>query len=197
MICEVHNNNLHIGEKAPLVEWRCEEGSSGKAMVHINNPDNIAIMDWLVKSMKSVSGTVTINTEEESVIQINADINRIDIDILRPELFKFFKTIEDVDADDKREGRLDKLKDKLNTAKQAIKELKKSEKDFVDILDIPKEFTQKLTDNNMTIVLSRKGKEAIILGKEAKPSVSKLISRSDDMQIKSVREIAKLGNDLT
>jgi hypothetical protein len=63
-------------------------------------------------------------------------------------------------------------------------------------IDIPKEFTQKLTDNNMTIVLSRKGKEAIILGKEAKPTVSKLISRSDDMQIKSVREIAKLGSDL-
>jgi len=28
-------------------------------MVHINNPDNIVIMDWLVKSMKSVSGTIT------------------------------------------------------------------------------------------------------------------------------------------
>jgi len=31
---------------------------------------------------------------------------------------------------------------------------------------------------------------------EAKPLVSKLISRRDDMQIKSVREIAKLGSDL-
>jgi len=48
----------------------------------------------------------------------------------------------------------------------------------------------------MTIVLSRNGKEAIILGKETKPTVSKLISRRDDMQIKSVREIAKLGSDL-
>jgi hypothetical protein len=91
---------------------------------------------------------------------------------------------------------MDKLKDKLNTAKKAVKELKNSEKDFLDILDIPKEFTQKLTDNNMTIVLSRKGKEAIILGKEAKPTLSKLISRIDDLQIKSVREIAKLGSDL-
>jgi hypothetical protein len=44
----------------------------------------------------------------------------------------------------------------------------------------------------MTIVLSRKGKKAIILGKEAKPTVSNLISKIDDMQIKSVREIAKL-----
>jgi hypothetical protein len=35
-------------------------------------------------------------------------------------------------------------KDKLNTTKEAAKELKK-EKDFIDILHIPKEFTQKLT----------------------------------------------------
>jgi hypothetical protein len=165
-----------------------------KAMVHINNPDDIVIMDWLVKSMKSVSGTIIINTENEPAIQINAGTNRIDIDILRPELFKFFEAIDD--ADEKREGRMDKLKDKLNTAKEAVKKLKNSEKDFLDILDIPKEFTQKLTDNNMTIVLSRKGKEAIILGKEAKPTLSKLISRIDDLQIKSVREIAKLGSDL-
>jgi UTP:GlnB (protein PII) uridylyltransferase len=168
-----------------------------KAMVHINNLDNIVIMDWLVKSMKSVSGTITINAEKEPAIQINARTNRIDIDILRPELFKLFEAVEDDDeADEKREGRMDKLKDKLNTAKKAIKELKNSEKDFIDILDIPKEFTQKLTDNNMTIVLSRKGKEALILGKEAKPTLSKLISRFDEMQIKSVREIVKLGSDL-
>ena len=48
----------------------------------------------------------------------------------------------------------------------------------------------------MTLALLRKGKEAIILGKDAKPTVSKLISRSDDMQIKSVREVSKLGSDL-
>lgn len=170
--------------------------SSSKAMVHTNNPDIIVIMDWLVKSMKSVTGTITINTEKEPAIQINADTNRIDIDILRPELFKLKASKDDDEADEKREGRTVKLKDKLRSAKEAIKKLKNSEKDLIDILDIPKEFTQKLTDNNMTIVLSRKGKEAIILGKEAKSTVSKLISRIDDMQIKSIREIAKLGSDL-
>jgi hypothetical protein len=154
-------------------------------------------MDWLVKSMKSVSGKIIINTDKEPAMQINADTNRIDIDILQPELFKFVKTIEDEADDDKREeGRMDKLKDKLNTAKEAIRKLKDTEKDFIDLLDIPKEFTQKLTDNNLTIILSRKGKEAIILGKEAKPTISKLISRSDDMQIKSLKEVTKLGSDL-
>jgi len=168
-----------------------------KAMVHINNPDSIAIMDWLVKSMKSVSGTLIINMEKEPAIQINASTNRIYIDILRPELFKLFEAIEDDGkADEKSEGRMDKLKDKLTTAKKAVKKLKNSEKDILDILDIPKEFIQKLTDNNMTLVLSRKGKEVIILGKEAKPTLSKLISRFDEMQIKSVREIVKLGSDL-
>lgn len=84
-------------------------------MVHINNPDNIVIMDWLVKSMKSVSGTITINAEKEPAIQINARTNRIDIDILRPDLFKLFKSIEDDDeTNEKREGRMDKLKDKLD-----------------------------------------------------------------------------------
>jgi hypothetical protein len=179
-----------------MVEVGGEESTS---MVHNNNSDSIdkeTIMDWLVKSMKFVSGKIIINTEKEPAMQINADINRIDIDILQPELFKLFRTVED-EADDKREeGRMDKLKDKLNTAKEAVKKLKDTEKDFIDILGIPKEFTQKLTDNNMTIVLSRKGKEAIILGKEAKPTVSKLISRSDDMQIKSLKEVTKLGSDL-
>ena len=83
-------------------------------MVHINNPDNLGIMDWLVKSMKSVSGTITINAEKKPAIQINADTKRIDIDILRPEMFKLFKAIEDDETDEKREGRMDKLKHKLN-----------------------------------------------------------------------------------
>jgi len=83
-----------------------------------------------------------------------ADTNRIEIDILRPELFRLFKPIEDDEYDGKRrrgEGRMDKL----NIAKEVVEELKNSEKDFIDILDTPKEFTQKLTDNNITIVLSR------------------------------------------
>ena len=46
----------------------------------------------------------------------------------------------------------------------------------------------------MTIAFSRKGKEAIILGKEAKPTVSKMVSRSDDVEIKSVREISRFSS---
>jgi hypothetical protein len=90
--------------------------------------------------MKSVNGKITIHTEKEPAMQIKADKNRIDIDILRPELFKLEA---DGEAYEKREeGRTDKLKGKLNTAREAVKKLKNSERDFIDILDIPKEFTQ-------------------------------------------------------
>jgi len=34
---------------------------------------------------------------------------------------------------------MDKLKDKLNATREAMKKLKNSERDFIDILDIPKE----------------------------------------------------------
>lgn len=167
-------------------------------MLHNSNPpdnlDNQTVMDWLAKSIKSVkSGRIAIDMENEPAMKINATANRIDIDILNPEFLKLPKATEG--NEHKREGRKEKLKDRLNIAKEFAEKLTDGEIELFDKLEIPK-FANKLTDNDMTIVLSRKGKEAIILGKEAKPTVSKLVSRSDDIQIKSLREVRKLGSDL-
>ena len=65
-----------------------------------------------------------------------------------------------------------------------------------DKLKTAKEFGQKLTDNGLTISFLRKGKDAVSLGKAAKPTLSRLITRSDDIQIDSVKEIANLKRDL-
>jgi hypothetical protein len=65
-----------------------------------------------------------------------------------------------------------------------------------DKLTTAKEFAQKLTDNGLTVSFLRRGKEAIGLGKEAKPSISKLVTRSDDIQIDSVKVAAKLKRDM-
>jgi hypothetical protein len=65
-----------------------------------------------------------------------------------------------------------------------------------DKLKTAKEFAQKLTDNGLTLAFLRKGKEAIILGKEAHPTFSRMITRSDDIQIGSVRESTELGREL-
>ena len=151
-------------------------------------------MDWLVKSIKSVrSGRIAIDMQNDPAMEIYAIANRIDVDILNPEFLNLPKATED--NEDKREGRIEKLKDKLNIAKEFAEKLTDSETELLDKLEIPK-FASKLTDNDTTIVFSRKGKEAIILGKEAKPTVSKLVSRSDDIQIKSLREVRKLVSDL-
>jgi hypothetical protein len=65
-----------------------------------------------------------------------------------------------------------------------------------DKLKTASEFGRKLSDNGLTLSFLRKGKEAVRLGKDAKPTFSKLISRSEDVQLTSVREFAKLKEDL-
>ena len=55
-----------------------------------------------------------------------------------------------------------------------------------------KKLTQVLTDNHLTFSILRKGKEALSLGYETHPTLSRLITRSDDIQIDSVKEVAKL-----
>ena len=64
-----------------------------------------------------------------------------------------------------------------------------------DKLRTAAEFAQKLTDNGITFSLSRKGKEAITLGKEARPSLSRIITKSNDIQVNSIKESAKLKDD--
>ena len=65
-----------------------------------------------------------------------------------------------------------------------------------DKLKTASEFGRKLSDNGVTLSFLRKGKEAMRIGKDAKPTFSKMISRSDDLQVTSVKEFAKLKGDL-
>ena len=65
-----------------------------------------------------------------------------------------------------------------------------------DKLRTATEFGRKLSDNNMTLTFLRKGKEAVRLGKDARPTFSKLISRSNDVQLTDVMEFNRLKNDM-
>jgi hypothetical protein len=65
-----------------------------------------------------------------------------------------------------------------------------------DKLKTAKEFSQKLTDNGVTVSFLRKGKKAITLGKEANHSFSKLLTGSGDMKIDSFKETINLKRDL-
>jgi len=65
-----------------------------------------------------------------------------------------------------------------------------------DKLKTASEFARKLSDNGVTLSFLRKGREAVTLGKDARPTLSKMITRSDDIQLNSAREYAKLKGDL-
>jgi len=67
---------------------------------------------------------------------------------------------------------------------------------FFSKLKTAKELAQALTDNHLTLSILRKGKEALSLGYGTHPTLSRLITRSDDIQIDSVKEFAKLKHDV-
>lgn len=63
-----------------------------------------------------------------------------------------------------------------------------------DELKRAKGFAQTLTDNGVTLSFMIRGKKAITLGKYAKPRISRLITKSRDIQIDNIRKAAKLGS---
>jgi hypothetical protein len=65
-----------------------------------------------------------------------------------------------------------------------------------DKLKTASEFARKLSDNGVTLSFLRKGKEAVRLGKDARPTLSKMVTRSNDIQLNSAREFVKLKGDL-
>jgi hypothetical protein len=78
----------------------------------------------------------------------------------------------------------------------SIFRIAEDETGLFDKLKTASEFARKLSDNGVTISFLRKGKEAVRLGKDAQPTLSKLVTGSDDIQLNSAREFAKLKGDL-
>jgi hypothetical protein len=92
-----------------------------------------------------------------------------------------------------------------NSSKKSIKadllepglfKLQDDDLGLFDKLRTATEFAQKLSDNMITLSVLRKGKEAITLGEGAHPSFSRLITRSGDIQLNSLKESTKLRKDL-
>jgi hypothetical protein len=84
---------------------------------------------------------------------------------------------------------------KIDLLEPTFFRIPEDETSLFDKLRTATEFAQKLADNGITLSLLRMGKESITLGEEAKPSFSRLITKSDDIQIKSMKESLKLKGD--
>jgi len=59
-----------------------------------------------------------------------------------------------------------------------------------------KGFAKSIRNIGLTISIHYKNKEIIILGKEAKPKISKIFTGSSEIQIKNLRQLNSLGGNL-
>jgi hypothetical protein len=65
-----------------------------------------------------------------------------------------------------------------------------------DALKTAKKLGETLNSKGITLSILRKGKKALSLGRDAKPTLSTLVTRTDDIQVDSVRQVTKLGKDV-
>lgn len=144
----------------------------GRKHLHISESDQI--VDSLFKILSSVtSGSVKLEVANQPAMKI--EINRNDVQ---------------VDGDDNNRTLV-----RLDLLEPAFFSVPDDQTSLFDKLRTATEFAQKLTDNGITFSLLRKGKEAITLGKEARPSLSRIITKSNDIQVNSIKESTKLKND--
>jgi hypothetical protein len=63
-------------------------------------------------------------------------------------------------------------------------------------LKTAKKLGEILNSKGLTLSILRKGKKAVSLGRDATPTVSPLVTRTDDIHIDSLRQVTKLGKDI-
>jgi hypothetical protein len=144
----------------------------GRKHLHISESDQI--VDSLFKILSSVtSGSVKLEVENQPAMKIEINTN-----------------VDQVDGDDNNRTIV-----RLDLLEPAFFSVPDDQTGLFDKLRTAAEFAQKLTDNGITFSLLRKGKEAITLGEEARPSLSRIITKSNDIQVNSIKESAKLKND--
>jgi hypothetical protein len=143
----------------------------GRKHLHVSESDQI--VESLLKVLKSVkSGTIKLEVANRPALKI--EINRND----------------HVDSDASSQTII-----KLDLLEPTFFSVPDDQTSLFDKLRTAAELAQKLTDNGITLFLLRKGKEAITLGERASPSISRVITKSDDIQVDSIKESAKLKNE--
>jgi hypothetical protein len=84
----------------------------------------------------------------------------------------------------------------VNLLQPSLFSIPEDETGLFDKVKTASEFGRRLSDRGVTLYFLRKGKEAVRLGRDARPVFSKLVTGSGDIQLSSVRELAKLKGDL-
>jgi hypothetical protein len=143
----------------------------GRKHLHVSESDRI--VDSLFKILNSVtSGSVKLEVANRPALKV--EINRNN----------------HLDGDDSNRTVV-----RLDLLEPTFFSVPDDQTGLFDKLRTATEFAQKLTDNGITFSLMRKGKEALTLGERARPSLSRIITKSDDIQVNSIKESAKLKKD--
>jgi hypothetical protein len=128
---------------------------------------NDFIIDTLVKGLSYINGTIKISVKNNDSLLIESIDKNIKLDVMDPAFFQI-----------------------------PIGTVKDKKVNFLNIIKDAKEFAHKLSENELTLFILNKNENAITLGKNANPSFLKLITRSKDIQIDSIRKSIKLASDI-
>jgi len=118
--------------------------------------------------LKKSKGSIRISFNENPGLSISLGSKGVRLDVQVPCIFD---SIE-LDGNSKPSGYFDKLR--------------KAQK-----------FAEVLNDCGLSIIVLRKGKEAFTIGRNAAPTLSSVLTGSDDIHIDSLVQAAKLGKDLS
>ena len=72
----------------------------------------------------------------------------------------------------------------------------KSDVSLFDKLKTAQKLAEILNSNGLSISVLRKGKKAFTIGRDATPTISSILTGSDDIHIDSLTQAAKLGKDI-
>jgi hypothetical protein len=72
----------------------------------------------------------------------------------------------------------------------------KSDVSLFDKLKTAQKLGEILNSNGLSISVLRKGKKAFTIGRDATPTISSVLTGSDDIHIDSLTQAAKLGKDI-
>jgi hypothetical protein len=122
------------------------------------------VINSLTEILKRVQGKISIDIQDERVLSISLDGNRVLLDVSDASIFGTAESDSNLG-----------LFEGLKTAKK---------------------LGETLDSKGMTLSILRKGKKALSLGRDAKPTLSTMVTGTDDIQVDSVRQVTKLGKDI-
>lgn len=175
-------NNLGDINKYKIPKGKIKEYNGSEVLLNINSDElkkfeiyekdlasvDSTIMEFFVKGLSYVTGSVKIRIDKNLSLVFDSSDNKINLNIIDPSFFDF--SIGNI------------AKNKLTR--------------FLYLLKDTKVFAHNLAENNLTLSVLNKNENVFTLGKNAHPSLSKLITRSNDIQIDSLKKSIKLASDI-